>query len=223
MNSTNKSLLFNEKCPLCEYDKCSLYLRGRHPSRNYHHCQVCDLIFVPTSFHLCSEEEREIYDQHENNPSDPNYRKFLDKLFSPMSSLLAHHCNGLDFGSGPGPTLSHMFSEAGHECRIYDKFYANESSALETDYDFVTSTEVVEHLANPMQVFAMLFELTAKSRGPVGIMTKLHPQDLDSFERWHYKNDPTHISFFSHISMSFLAEKHRRSLEIIGNDVILFT
>lgn len=222
MDSTNKSLLYNEKCPLCDRKTCHLYWQSNAPKRDYYHCQQCDLIFVPTRFHLCSEEERKIYDLHENDPSDQHYRNFLGKLFNPMAALLSQQCKGLDFGSGPGPTLSKMFIEHGHSCAIYDKFYANDANALKEDYDFVCSTEVVEHLAEPRKVFAMFFELTKRKEGPVGVMTKLHPQDFKSFENWHYKNDPTHITFYSRLTMTKLAKQYHRELKMIGNDVIMF-
>jgi hypothetical protein len=223
MKNNNKSLLYNEKCPLCTSDDCPLYWQGQNPTRDYLHCQYCDLVFVPSRFQLCSEEEKKIYDQHENNPQDEHYRKFLGRLFTPMSTMLSKPSKGLDFGSGPGPTLSKMFAEQGHQCAIYDKFYANDKSTLEKDYGFVSATEVVEHLANPKDVFGMLFSLTEKTKGPVGIMTKLHPQDRKSFLQWHYKNDPTHIAFFSHLTMEMLAKSYDRELLILGTDVVIFT
>ena len=222
MDSASKSLLYNEKCPLCDRSDCRLYWQGKNPARDYYHCQNCDLIFVPPRFHLCSEEERKIYDLHENDPHDEYYRNFLGKLFKPMAALLSQHSKGLDFGSGPGPTLSKIFIEHGHNCAIYDKFYANDTSVLDECYDFISSTEVVEHLVNPKEVFALFFALTKQSKGPVGVMTKLHPQDLKSFENWHYKNDPTHITFYSHLSMMTLAKQYHRELQILGNDVIIF-
>ncbi|KZZ49393.1 hypothetical protein A3760_21530 [Oleiphilus sp. HI0122] len=54
-------------------------------------------------------------------------------------------------------------------------------------------------------------------------MTKLHPQDRKSFMQWHYKNDPTHIAFFSHITMEKLAKSYDRDLLILGTDVVIFT
>lgn len=222
MDNTNKSLLSNEKCPLCDNRKCDFYWQGKDPSRDYYHCHQCDLIFVPTRFHLCSEEERKIYDLHENDPNDIHYRNFLSKLCNPMAEKLATPSEGLDFGCGPGPTLSKMLVEQGYKCAIYDKFYADDMSVLNADYDFVTSTEVVEHLENPKGVFATLFNLTKTTKGPVGIMTKLHPQNLKSFANWHYKNDPTHITFYSTLTMNVLARRYQREVQIIGDDVVIF-
>jgi hypothetical protein len=51
-------------------------------------------------------------------------------------------------------------------------------------------------------------------------MTKLTDNVAD-FSQWHYKNDPTHVSFFSRHTFAYLAERDGFSLEIIGPDVIL--
>ena len=51
-------------------------------------------------------------------------------------------------------------------------------------------------------------------------MTKLTDQVTD-FANWHYKNDPTHVSFFSSKTFAYLAGRDGFLLEIIGPDVIL--
>ena len=92
--------------------------------RNYVSCGKCRLVFVPNKFHLSASDEKEIYDQHQNNPDDSGYRVFLSRLLTPLVERLEPNRTGLDFGSGPGPTLSVMLSEKGHEMDIYDPFYA---------------------------------------------------------------------------------------------------
>lgn len=42
-----------------------------------------------------------------------------------------------------------MFEEAGHEMAIFDKFYAPDSKVFRKRYDFITATEVLEHLKKP--------------------------------------------------------------------------
>ena len=51
-------------------------------------------------------------------------------------------------------------------------------------------------------------------------MTKL-VRDPDAFARWHYKNDPTHICFFSERTWDWWAQQQGAALEIRGSDVIL--
>ena len=77
------------------------------------------------------------------------YRAFLNRLAKPLKERLSPNSLGLDFGAGPGPTLSLMLQEAGHEMSIYDPFFSKNPSAMNQVYDFITATEVVEHLHHP--------------------------------------------------------------------------
>jgi len=48
--------------------------------------------------------------------ADPRYRRFLARLAEPLIAHLPKGARGLDFGCGPGPTLSLMLREAGFAC-----------------------------------------------------------------------------------------------------------
>ncbi|MEX2572679.1 MAG: methyltransferase domain-containing protein, partial [Balneolaceae bacterium] len=109
--------------------------------RDYYQCDVCKLVFVPPGQRLAPETELKRYQLHENDPDDPRYRKFLSRLFIPMNERIKPASKGLDFGSGPGPTLSVMFEEAGHAVRLFDIFFENDPSVFEEEYDFITSSE----------------------------------------------------------------------------------
>ena len=41
-----------------------------------------------------------------NDPSDPDYRKFLSRLSNALLPHLKIRSQGLDFGAGPGPALA---------------------------------------------------------------------------------------------------------------------
>ena len=141
-------------------------------------------------------------------------------MFNPLSLKLSPGSFGLDFGSGPEPTLSIMFEEEGHKMNIYDPYYAPDKIVLNEQYDFVTASEVVEHLHNPAIEFDLLWSIL-KPGGWLGLMTKL-ALDKEAFAKWHYKNDPTHVCFFSKETMEWLAEKWKAKIQFIGRDVILF-
>jgi len=176
-------------------------------------------VFVPRNQQLSPADEKAIYDQHQNTPNDSGYRVFLSRLAAPMIERLKPQSQGLDFGCGPGPTLSVMMEEQGHHMELYDIYYADYPQALEQQYDFITSTEVVEHLANPRQELDRLWGLL-RPGGYLGLMTKL-VVDRHSFASWHYKNDATHISFFSVATFNYLAKLWDSSIEFIGADVII--
>ncbi len=138
-----------------------------------------------------------------------------------MQARLAAHSLGLDFGSGPGPTLSLLFEEAGHNMTLFDIYYANDRSAFDLSYDFITASEVFEHLAKPAEELNRLWDCL-KSGGLLGIMTKRVPSK-DAFESWHYKIDPTHISFFSEKTFNWLGDVWGCSPTFINDDIVLFT
>ncbi|PMR77825.1 class I SAM-dependent methyltransferase [Billgrantia endophytica] len=204
-------------CPLCASTETPHFY---HDSRRvYHRCACCDLIFVPAEQHLGPEAEKAVYDRHENSPDDPGYRRFLSRLYGPLCKRLAPGARGLDFGAGPGPTLSVMFEEAGHPMAIFDPFYAPDVAVLERRYDFVTATEVAEHLFAPGQEFERLSGLL-KPGGWLGLMTK-RVTTRESFESWHYILDPTHVCFFSEASFEWLANHLEMHVEFPASDVVL--
>ena len=51
-------------------------------------------------------------------------------------------------------------------------------------------------------------------------MTKL-VIDQNTFAQWHYKNDPTHVRFYSKETFEFLAKYLKASVDFIGEDVII--
>ena len=210
------------ECPLCHSVNTISLHRDTHSKidREYRRCAGCDLIFVPKQFHLTKDQEKAVYDCHENNPNDSAYRKFLSKLATPLVKKLDENAKGLDFGCGPGPTLSVMLREAGFSVAEFDPFYAPYKELLTTKYDFITSTEVVEHLSKPGVVFEQLFALL-KPRGILGIMTKRPPEK--GIEGWHYTKDPTHITFYSELTFQFVANKYDCNLDIISNDTVILS
>ena len=206
-----------DTCPLCKSQNTTHYLRDAF--REYLICTDCSLVFVPKTFHLSEQEEKQRYDLHKNDPADPKYRAFLSRICNPLKARLPKCAHGLDFGCGPGPTLSLMFQACGYTVDIYDKFYAHNPEVLHREYDFITATEVVEHLRNPQRELQRLYRLV-KPGGILGIMTKL-VIDKSAFKNWHYTRDPTHICFFSKPTFEWLGNTYKTEIEFIGADVIL--
>ena len=204
-------------CPLCQAENTIKICTDRH--REYLRCQICQLIFVPPNFFLSADDEKARYDTHQNSPDDPKYRAFLSRLFIPMQNRLSPGSSGLDFGSGPGPTLSVLFEEAGHSMALYDHFYAPHPAVLDTPYDFITVTEVVEHLHHPREELDRLWTIL-KPGGILGIMTQFAPNQ-EAFAEWYYKRDPTHVCFFSRTTFEWLATQWSAALTCEENDVML--
>jgi hypothetical protein len=205
-------------CPLCHCTAHTLYCE--HETGEYRLCGECSLVFVLPEARLDEAQEKERYDLHTNSPDDANYRKFLSKVLEPVCERVPKGSFGLDFGSGPGPTLSKMFEENGYEMRIYDHFYAIDEEALKLNYDFITSTEVVEHLYKPSAVIEKLMGML-KPNGLLALLTQPYPTQ-EEFSKWYYKNDPTHVCFYSPATMKWLAKKYLARLETVGKDIFIF-
>ena len=214
----NKIDLNNEKCPLCK--SVDIHRFHSDKKRKYLQCGECYLVFVPAVYFLSEKKEKQRYDIHQNSPEDQNYRKFLDRTFLSMNEMLLPGSCGLDFGSGPGPTLSVMFQEVGHKVTIYDYFYARDYSVFQKEYDFITATEVLEHLHHPQEELDRLWTCL-KQGGKFGIMTKL-VLNKEAFSSWHYKNDLTHVCFFSKSTFRWLAHRWQAEIDFIDKDVIFF-
>jgi hypothetical protein len=116
-----ESNIENITCPLCQTEQVREFFQGKR--RHYYQCHVCSLVFVPSWLFLPAEDEKKRYDLHQNSPEDLNYRRFLSRIFIPLQRCLTPGSSGLDFGSGPEPTLSMMFEEAGHSMTLFDYFY----------------------------------------------------------------------------------------------------
>ncbi len=199
-----KEGLIQMLCLLCQSSSESFF---QDKKREYRHCSHCDLIFVPPKYHVSPCQEKKEYDQHENDPSDSKYRNFLNQVLIPMEKYLNPGMKGLDFGSGPGPTLHLMFAEKQYSMTHYDPFFAPHKHLLQAQYDFITSTEVVEHFNNPQKSWSLLTSLV-KQEGYLAIMTLFLDSTIKSnFSQWWYKNIPSHVVFYSHKTLRWI-EKH---------------
>ena len=154
-------------CPLCA---ASAGPFGPGAARGALRCETCALTFVPPSRHLSPEAERARYAEHNNDPRDPGYREFLDRLLAPLAARLSKGAEGLDFGCGPGPAASVMLRERGFKARDWDPYFFPDEGALERDYDFIVCTEVFEHLREPGETLRRLDGLL-RPGGWLGVMT----------------------------------------------------
>lgn len=205
----------SEPCPLCSSPGADVFHRDK--LRPYLRCPRCKLVFVPREFLLTPEEEKMRYDTHENRPDDTGYRDFLARLAGPVSKRVPKGSRGLDYGSGPGPVLSMMLTELGHDMTDFDPFYAPDPEALERTYDFVTCSETIEHVFDTRGLLD-LFKRLVRPGGIIGVMTQMI-EDPESFADWHYKRDLTHVRFFSKDTLRWAAREWGFTVEFPGPTV----
>jgi 2-polyprenyl-3-methyl-5-hydroxy-6-metoxy-1,4-benzoquinol methylase len=118
------------------------------------------------------------YETQDNDPADQRYRRFLDRLAQPLVARLPATATGLDYGAGPGPTLSIMLAEQGYNMTIYDPFYADHPEVLEHRYDFITCTETAEHFFRPGEEFKRLDKLSARGECALPSLRPQAPRSL---------------------------------------------
>ncbi|MFP4456989.1 MAG: class I SAM-dependent methyltransferase [Clostridia bacterium] len=193
-------------CKICG-SEVEEFFSEKH-SVTYLHCNNCEFIFKAEEDLLDESGELERYLLHENSIEDERYleffRKFLDQAVF-KQDLIGNKV--LDFGSGPEPVLAYLLEkEYDMEVDVYDLFFAPKKVYKGKEYDLITSTEVVEHLKNPLEYF-LLFKKHIKEGGHLAIMTLFHDNDKEKFLKWHYLGDMSHISFYTPKTLEVIAEK----------------
>ncbi len=184
-------------------------------------CNNCRIIFKNPKIHLNLQEDLKRYSSHQNNSQDQGYIDFLNRLAEPLGHFLPASYTALDFGCGPGPTLSKLLKEKNGQTYDYDPIFLPNQNLLEAKYDVVTATEVVEHFKSPLRDWELLISLV-KPSGLLGIMTQMFNDSVD-YQSWWYKNDPTHVVFYQEKTFDYLESLF--ALEKIYDDkksVIIF-
>ncbi len=205
-------------CPVCE--QAGTHFFADVGGREYWRCGLCAATFLsPAQRPEPSDEKRE-YDRHRNEVDDDGYRRFLARLGAPLLERLSPNSEGLDYGCGPGPALAAMLREAGHRVHVWDPIYQPHPDALGRRYDFITCTEVVEHMHHPAEEFRRLDALL-RPGGILGVMTIFQTCDA-RFADWHYRRDPTHVVFYRESTLAIVAERFGWSMEIPRPNIAIF-
>lgn len=204
-------------CPLCSGQSISLYFTDKR--RAYFSCSVCSIVFADPNSWPDKNTEKTEYDLHENDVNDDGYNRFLQRIVEPLNHRIPKRADILDFGCGPAPALAKQLSALNHCVELYDIFYAPDASVLNKKYDAIVLTEVIEHLHNPLEVLTGLWRLLNEN-GVLAIMTQ-RVISQQRFQNWAYKNDPTHVCFYSDATFTWLSEKLKAdSMEFVGRDMV---
>jgi len=207
---------FKDACPLCGGARLvAVEIRGKR----YFDCGTCRLVHLDPAQRLDAAAERAHYTTHRNDPSDAGYRSFLSRVATPLFELLEPGAAGLDYGSGPGPTLSVLLAEKGFSVALYDPFFAPDPAPLDRTYDFVTCTETAEHFFAPSLEFARLRRLL-RPGGWLALMTEVLRDDTP-LDGWWYLRDPTHVSFYRPETFEWLGGALGFSHRFVHRNVVL--
>ncbi len=205
------------QCSLCG-SKTKLY--SKLQDKQYFKCIECKGVLLDPFYHLPAKAEKERYQLHINDIHDYGYQKFVFPIVDAVSKKYKPDHNGLDFGSGSGPVISHLLKKKGYNIRTYDPFFNPDYNALKAKYDYIVCCEVIEHFYHPQREFELLRSLLVET-GTLFCKTNLYDQSID-FNSWWYKNDPTHVFFYSSDTLDWIKEKFKfKTLNISDNLITL--
>ena len=206
------------KCPLClntsvdEYDA----IAGIFYSR----CINCETVFKQPESFPTPEEEKERYLLHDNDTNNLGYQDFVTPIVNSVLKSIPKFAEGLDFGAGTGPVAAKILEEKGYKVYLYDPFFYPNKEVLSTTYDFIICCEVIEHFHKPNDEFRLLRKLL-RPGGSLFCMTHLLPPK-SAFRDWYYKNDPTHVIFYSEGSVEWIQSNFNFSKATIDGRLIVF-
>lgn len=210
------------KCKLCGGDCESHQIKSKNWEKIYHRCLNCEFIFIDREELLESSEELERYEMHNNSIDDPLYRAYFQKFIDYAFEGTPKEVKILDYGSGPEPVLASVLEENGYSVDIYDKYFSPEKKFLGKEYDVITSTEVFEHIYDPMEALKEIAD-HLKPGGKLVIMTHFHYNDWERFGKWWYIKDSTHIVFYNMKTMQWIGEKLGLAVEKDNNkNIVIF-
>lgn len=193
------------KCSLCNSD-----IKDKMTDKQgkiYYICHNCELIQLDKEFHLSNKKEKERYELHENTPENKGYTNYLNNIISnSVSPFLKPGDRVLDFGCGPEKTWAGLLSEKGYNVSTFDPYYDNNKEWIINSFDGITAIEVFEHIISPAQELGKLSNCL-KTGNYLIIRTMLHNNNRDTFKKWWYKDDPTHVSFYSTVSINYICRK----------------
>ncbi len=195
------------ECPVCQ-GRGSSFLQDR--GRIFLRCPDCCLVFQQSNTLPSAGEERARYEAHHNDPVQEGYRKWLESFAGKALDAWDGQGHILDFGSGPRPVLADLLREQGYRVFHYDPFFAPLWPEEGQPFSLILLCEVLEHVARPVETLKALGK-QACPKALMAVQTLFLPrgegnEEAGAFARWWYRQDITHIRFYSPPSLKALAE-----------------
>jgi SAM-dependent methyltransferase len=190
------------KCPICHHPGESF--TDPASQIRYHACPDCGYIHKDPEYYPDLARQKTRYDLHQNDPDDPGYRAYFQRFLDFVLPYIVPQGKALDFGSGDSNLLASMLSEAGFDAMHYDPIYHPDSAYASESFHLIVSTEVFEHLDDPLRILWHLAE-HLKPGGFLALQTQFLPEGREAFLDWYYRLDPTHIGFFTPDTLEVMA------------------
>ena len=171
-------------------------------------------------YYPSASQEIKRYQEHNNNPLDSGYQKFVNPITHAIFNDFKPTNTGLDFGCGTGPVIAKLLRDKNYNITTYDPFFDNNIAALKNKYHYIACCEVIEHFHQPLKEFKLLQSLL-KPQGKLYCMTDIYHSDID-FEKWYYKNDQTHVIFYHKNTLLWIQKQLKFSKVSIQNRLVIF-
>lgn len=185
----------------------------------YYDCSTCKAIVKDTKYYITAEEEKTVYETHNNDVEDIRYQNFTSPITNYVLSNFSSNHKGLDFGSGTGPVISSMLTKENYNIVQYDPFFAPDKKVLKNTFDYILSCEVFEHFHHPKKEIDRLVSIL-NTHGSILIMTLLYNDEMD-FDTWFYLKDPTHVFIYRKETIEYIAEKYNLEIDILTERFVI--
>lgn len=186
-------------CTLCSSKTQHFYWSGK---KQYVRCINCKSVLLCPDYYIDPEKEKERYAEHNNDVTDPRYQNFLHPVTSRIEVDFNTDSTGLDYGCGTGPVATEVLKKKGYHINLFDPFFVNQPEVLKQPYNFIICSEVMEHFHLPYKEFRQLYNLLLPG-GKLYCKTSTFSDTID-FDKWYYKNDPTHVFFYTEESLNWI-------------------
>lgn len=196
----------DDNCPLC-HGNAKLFWNCSLRNVDYYKCNNCQSIFKDRKVYLEQSAEKSRYQLHQNNIYDQSYQKFVSPITNAVTRDFALDTLGLDYGCGSGPVISYVLESKGYRFQLYDPYFYPGQEYLNHVYHFITCCEVMEHFYRPFEEFKKLKNLL-EAKGKLYCKTNFISNSIsvEEFSKWYYKDDPTHVFFYSTKALEFIKE-----------------
>ena len=198
-------------CRLCGSPTVRFTVAARKPpARAYDTCGACGYTALDTTFFPSQAEEKARYLLHLNDAGNAGYVRWIESFADAIRPFVRPGASVLDFGSGPRPVPARVFRSRGYSVTVYDPYFAPDTTWQDRRWDAIVVHEVAEHLSDPRSILAGLAAVLEPG-GVLCIRTRFAPVDgdgnldIEAFASWWYRQDPTHLGFFTRTSISIIA------------------
>jgi len=206
-----------EICTVCKNNNVIFYAEIK--KMLYWECQVCEAKLLDSKNFITFDAEKKHYLKHNNNIDDSAYRNFLLRLVNPIKDKISNQDLGLDYGCGYAPALAHILIQDGFKIQLYDPIFFPDNSIFLRKFNFITCSEAVEHFFNPYEEFKKIDSILLKNSF-LAVMTSFMDK-RNSFEKWHYRRDPTHVVFYTQKTFEIIAYQRNWLTDYPEKDIVI--